>query len=75
MAQWLEHWISNPAVRVRIPSGTWDENPCLVNFKSCKSVEITGCILLHITFYNEILENVGVHTNLVISPLLLILHH
>ena len=24
LAQWLEHWISNPAVRVRIPSGTWD---------------------------------------------------
>ena len=24
LAQWLEHWISTPAVRVRIPSGTWD---------------------------------------------------
>ena len=24
LAQWLEHWISTPAVGVRIPSGTWD---------------------------------------------------
>ena len=24
LAQWLEYWISTPAVRVRIPSGTWD---------------------------------------------------
>ena len=25
LAQWLlKHWISNPAVRVRIPSGAWD---------------------------------------------------
>ena len=24
LAQWLEHWISTPAVQVRIPSGTWD---------------------------------------------------
>ena len=24
LAQWLEHWISKPTVRVRIPSGTWD---------------------------------------------------
>ena len=24
LAQWLEHWVSTPAVRVRIPSGTWD---------------------------------------------------
>ena len=24
LAQWLEHWIFTPAVRVRIPSGTWD---------------------------------------------------
>ena len=24
LAQWLEHWISTPAIRVRIPSGTWD---------------------------------------------------
>ena len=38
------------------------ENQCLVNFKSCKSVEIMGCILLHMTFYNVILENEGVHT-------------
>ena len=51
------------------------ENQCLVNFKSCKSVEIIGCILLHMTFYNVILENEGVHTKLVISLLLLILHH
>ena len=51
------------------------ENQCLVNFKSCKSVEIMGCILLHMTFYNEILENEGVHTKLVIYLLLLILHH
>ena len=51
------------------------ENQCLVNFKSCKSVEIMGCILLHMTFYNVILENEGVHTKLVISLLLLILHH
>ena len=48
------------------------ENQCLVNFKSCKSVEIMGCILLHMTFYNVILENEGVHTKLV---MLLILHH
>ena len=48
------------------------ENQCLVNFKSCKSVEIMGCI--HMAFYNAILENEGVHTILVISPLLLILH-
>ena len=51
------------------------ENQCLVNFKSCKSVEIIGCILLHMTFCNVILENEGVHTKLVISLLLLILHH
>ena len=51
------------------------ENQCLVNFKSCKSVEIIGCILLHMSFYNVILENEGVHTKLVISLLLLILHH
>ena len=51
------------------------ENQCLVNFKACKSVEIIGCILLHMTFYNVILENEGVHTKLVISLLLLILHH
>ena len=51
------------------------ENQCLINFKSCKSVEIMGCILLHMTFYNAILENEGVHTKLVISQLLLILHH
>ena len=52
------------------------ENQCLVNFKSCESVEIMGCILLHMTFYNAILENEGVHTKLVISPLLIIiLHH
>ena len=51
------------------------ENQRLVNFKSCKSVEIMGCILLHMTFYNVILENEGVHTKLVISLLLLILHH
>ena len=49
------------------------ENQCLVNFKSCKSVEIMECILLHMTFYNVILENEGVHTKLVISLLLLIL--
>ena len=24
LAQWLEHWISTRAVRVRIPSETWD---------------------------------------------------
>ena len=24
LAQWLEHWISTPAIRVRIPSGTWN---------------------------------------------------
>ena len=24
LAQWLQHWIYTPAVRVRIPSGTWD---------------------------------------------------
>ena len=24
LAQWLEHWISTLAVRVRIPFGTWD---------------------------------------------------
>ena len=24
LAQWLEHWISTPAVRARISSGTWD---------------------------------------------------
>ena len=47
------------------------ENQCLVNFKSCKSVEIIGCILLHMTFYNVILENEGVHTKLVISLLYL----
>ena len=29
LAQWLEHWISTPAVRVRNPSGTWD---CFTNF-------------------------------------------
>ena len=51
------------------------ENQCLVNFKSCKSVEIMGCILLHMTFCNVILENEGVHTKLVISLLFLILHH
>ena len=54
-----------------IPSCTgthWKlENQCLVIFKSCKSVEIMGCILLHMTFYNAILENEGVHTKLVIS--------
>ena len=53
------------------------ENQCLVYYKSCKSVEIMGCtrILLHMTFYNVILENEGVHTKLVISLLLLILNH
>ena len=51
------------------------ENQCLVNFKSCKSVEIMGCIPLHMTFYNVILENEDTYTKLVISPLLLILHH
>ena len=51
------------------------ENQCLVNFKSCKSVEIIGCILLHMAFYNVFLENEGVHTKLVISPPLIILHH
>ena len=50
------------------------ENQCLVDLKSCKSVEIMGCILLHMTFYNAILENEGVHTKLVIFPLFLILH-
>ena len=54
----------------------WElENQCLVSFKSCKSVEIMGCILLHMTFCNVILENEVVHTKLVISLLLLILHH
>ena len=24
MAQWIEHWISTPAIPVQIPSGTWD---------------------------------------------------
>ena len=28
------------------------ENQCLVNFKSCKSIEIISCILLHMTFYS-----------------------
>ena len=51
------------------------ENQCLVNFKSCKSVEIMGCILLHMTFYNAILKNERAHTKLVISLLLLVLHH
>ena len=51
------------------------ENRCLVNLKSCKSVEIMGCILLHMTFYNAFLENEGVHTKLVISLLLRIPHH
>ena len=51
------------------------ENQCLVNFKSCESAEIMECILLHMAFYNAILENEGVHTKLVISPLLIILHH
>ena len=51
------------------------ENQCLASLKSCKSVEIMGCILLHMAFYNAILENEGVHTNLVISPLLPILNH
>ena len=51
------------------------ENQCFANFKSCKSVDIMECIMLHMTFYNAILENEGVHTPLVISPMLLILHH
>ena len=51
------------------------ENQCLINFKSCKSVEFMECILPHMTFFNAILENEGVHTKLVISPLFLILHH
>ena len=34
-----------------------------------------GFIQLQKTFYNVILENEGIHTKLVISPLLLILHH
>ena len=51
------------------------ENQCLVNFKSCKSVEIMGCILLHMTFYYASLKNEGAHTKLVISLLLLVLHH
>ena len=37
-----------------IPSGKglhWKlENQCLVNFKSCKSVEINGCVTQHMTF-------------------------
>ena len=37
-----------------IPSGRgphWKlENQCLVNFKSCKSVEINGCITQYMTF-------------------------
>ena len=37
-----------------IPSGRGTrlklENQCLVNFRSYKSVEIIGCIMLHITF-------------------------
>ena len=37
-----------------IPSGRgphWKlENQCMVNFKSCKSVEINGCITRHMTF-------------------------
>ena len=51
------------------------ENQCLVNFKPCKSGEIMGCLLLHMTFYDAILENEGVHTKLAISPLLIILRH
>ena len=50
------------------------ENECLINFKSCKSVEIMGCIMLHMTFYNAIFEEEGVLSK-TISPLLLILHH
>ena len=32
LAQWLEHWISTPAVRVRIPSGTWDSFQTMHHF-------------------------------------------
>ena len=87
----LVHIVRAPAIRKMVIGGRkvaqisfipscrgtlWKlENQCLVNFKSCKSVEIMGCILLHMTFYNVILENEGVPTQLVISLLLLILHH
>ena len=34
LAQWLEHWISTPAIRVQIPSGTWDFYSSYASFLS-----------------------------------------
>ena len=45
------------------------ENQCLVNFKSCKSVEINGT---H-DILNMVFEDGGVHTKQLISQLVLIL--
>ena len=51
LAQWLEHWISTPAVGVRIPSGTWDffqtmHHFLVTNFHIRKSVYSTDVIVM-----------------------------
>ena len=33
LVQWFEHWISTPAVQVRIPSRTWDFSKlCIISY-------------------------------------------
>ena len=50
LAQWLEQWISTPAVRVRIPSGMWDLffKLCIISYlRSFKFVRVYTYIYTH----------------------------
>ena len=56
LAQWLEHWISTPAIRVRIPSGTWDffqamHHFLVTNFHIRKKMKILKNKLIILFFF------------------------
>ena len=53
LAQWLEHWISTPAVRVRIPSWTWDffqamHHLLVTNFHIRKTVVLFSSMVVRV---------------------------
>ena len=45
LAQWLEHWISAPAIQVRIPSGFWE---FFSNYASFLSYEFSYILMFSI---------------------------
>ena len=59
LAQWLEHWISTPAVRVRIPSGMWDIFQTMHHFLFANFIFVRWGLemdhLSHIVIKNDII--------------------